>query len=127
MVFKGLLHTGVRKGSRRTERLVHGLQLRGEHLSKVLPEDGLLAVEDVRAALGLVDVLQIVGEHEGTFVIDSDGRIEVVGQPHDLFLHSSAHSSPPSSSSSSTRLVPMKLGNAFLARESTMRNSSVKR
>ena len=74
-------HPGGAKG------LIHGPQLFREHLPQVFPEYGLLTVVDVSTTRRTVDVLQIVGEHKGAFVVDPNRGIHVVGQKYDLLIH----------------------------------------
>ena len=52
--------------------------------------------------------------------LNSDGGIHIVWQPHYFFSYT--HDAPPPTTAS-----PIKDGNAFLARESTIRKASVNR
>lgn len=53
-------------------------------LPDINPQDGLLTVVDISPGLGVVDVLQIVREHQRTLVVDANSRIEVIGQREPL-------------------------------------------
>ena len=114
MLLEYTLDLFIRKRTGGAKPLIHRLHLVKERRAHILPENRLLTVEYVRAAFGGVDVLQIIAENQRALVVDADGGVEVVWQKNDLFLHSAT--SPP-----------MNDGNIFFARESTMRNSSVKR
>ena len=71
-----------RKGERtfRAQLLVHLLEFLEEHRTDIDPQNRLLTVIDVSTGRHVVDILQIVGEHQRTFVVDADGGIEVIGQ-----------------------------------------------
>ena len=84
MLLKPLFRHGEGQRAIGTQLLIHGLDVLIECLPDINPQDGLLAVVDISPGLGVVDVLQIVGEHQRTFVVDADGRIEVIGQREPL-------------------------------------------
>ena len=114
MLLEHTLDFFIRKRTGGAKPLIHRFHLVKERRAHILPQHRLLTVEYVRAAFGRVDVLQIIAEYQRALIVDADGGVEVVRQKNDLFFHSAT--SPP-----------MNDGNIFLARESTMRNSSVKR
>ena len=114
MFLEHTLHFFIGQRPGGTQPLIHRFHLIKERRAHILPENRLLPVEYVRAALGSVNILQIVAEYQRALVVDADGGVEVVWQKDNLFSHS--ETSPP-----------MNDGNIFFARESTMRNSSVKR
>ena len=84
MLLKPLFRHGEGQRAIGAQLLVHGLDVLIECLPDINPQDGLLTVVDISPGLGVVDVLQIVGEHQRTFVVDADGRIEVIGQREPL-------------------------------------------
>ena len=87
MLLKCLLDLVIGDHPGGAKSLIHGPQLFREHLPQVLPEYGLLTVVDVSTTRRTVDVLQIVGEHKGAFVVDPNRGIHVVGQKYDLLIH----------------------------------------
>ena len=84
MLLKPLFRHGEGQRAIGTQLLVHGLDILKESRPDIDPQDGLLTVVDISPGLGVVDVLQIVGKHQRTLVVDADGRIEVVGQREPL-------------------------------------------
>ena len=88
MLLKHPLRLLIGKSTGRAELLIHSLQVIKKGSADILPQNTLLPVEYISAAFRLVDVFQIVGEDECAFVVDPYGRIKVIGQKYDLFLHS---------------------------------------
>ena len=84
MLLKPLFRHGEGQRAIGAQLLVHGLDILIESCPDIDPQDGLLTVVDIGPGLGMIDVLQIVGEHQRAFVVDADGGIEVIGQREPL-------------------------------------------
>ena len=59
--------------------LIHRPNLWEECLPEIHPKNALLAIKHVRAASNLIDILQMIGENQSAFVVDTDSCVEVVG------------------------------------------------